>query len=137
MIMATAQLAGLKVLVLEDNALVAMHLEEMLGEAGCEVVATIDTVGRALEFIRNHPVDAAVLDVNLKGEKVFGVAEELMARNVPFVFSSGYGERFLPPQFDAAPHLSKPFEPETLWQTLAQACAAKDATNTSDSALRG
>lgn len=135
--MAATPLAGLKVLVLEDNALVAMHIEEMLAEAGCEVVATIDTVGTALEFIRSRAVDAAVLDVNLKGEKVFGVAEELMARNVPFVFSSGYGERFLPPKFDAAPHLSKPFEPETLWETLAQACAAKAATSTSDSVLRG
>ena len=135
--MAPSRLAGLKVLVLEDNALVAMHLEEMLGEAGCVVVATIDTVGGALEFIRNHAVDAALLDVNLKGEKVFGVAEELMARNVPIVFSSGYGERFLPPQFDAAPHLSKPFEPETLWETLAQACAASAATSTSGNARRG
>ena len=134
--MAPTDLVGLKVLVLEDNALVAMHLEEMLGEAGCEVVATIGTVGSALEFIRSHAVDAAVLDVNLSGEKVFGVAEELMARNVPIVFSSGYGERFLPPKFDAAPHLSKPFEPETLWETLAQACAAKTATSTSGSAPR-
>ena len=134
--MAPAQLAGLKVLVLEDNALVAMHLEEMLGDAGCKVVATIDNVNSALEFIRGHVVDAAVLDVNLKGEKVFGVAEELLARNVPMVFSSGYGERFLPPKFDSAPHLSKPFEPETLWATLAQACAAKISTNTSGTAPR-
>ena len=135
--MAVARLAGLRVLLLEDNALVAMHLEEMLGEAGCDVVATLDTVSGALEFIRSHVVDAAVLDVNLNGEKVFGVAEELMTRNVPIVFSSGYGERFLPPQFNAAPHLSKPFEPELLWDTLAQACAAKAPTSTSDTARRG
>ena len=135
--MPAPELDGLKVLVLEDNALVAMHLEEMLSEAGCRVVAMIDNVQGALEFIRSHAVDAAVLDVNLKGEKVFGVAEALMAREVPIVFSSGYGERFLPPQFDAAPHLSKPFEPETLWETLAAACAAKAATNTSGSAPRG
>jgi len=133
---AVEQLAGLKVLVLEDNALVAMHIEEMLTEAGC-AVSTIDSVRGAMEFIRGHAVDAAVLDVNLKGEKVFGVAEELLARQVPFVFSSGYGERFLPPQFDAVPHLSKPFEPETLWETLARACAALAATSTSDTALRG
>lgn len=136
MTLAPLQLAGLRVLVLEDNALVAMHIEEMLGEAGCQVVATIDTVGGALEFIRSHALDAAVLDVNLRGDKAFGVAEELMARNVPFVFSSGYGERFLPPKFDAAPHLSKPFEPETLWQTLAGACAAKSSTSISGSAPR-
>lgn len=137
MIMAATPLAGLKVLVLEDNALVAMHIEEMLGEAGCEVVGTIGSVGGALEFIRSHAVDAAVLDVNLNGEKIFGVAEELMARNVPIVFSSGYGERYLPPKFDAAPHLSKPFEPETLWRTLAEACAAKAATSTSGNGRRG
>lgn len=135
--MDAACLVGLKVLVVEDSALVAMHIEEMLCEAGCEVVATLDTVDGALTYIRSHPVEAAILDVNLNGEKVFGVAEELMANNVPFVFSSGYGERFLPPQFDAAPHLSKPFEPELLWETLAQACAAKTATSTSDNALRG
>lgn len=134
--MTSTALTGLKVLVLEDNALVAMHLEEMLSEAGCQVVAMIDNVKGAHEFIRSHAVDAAVLDVNLKGEKVFSVAEELMARQVPFVFSSGYGERFLPPQFDAAPHLSKPFEPETLWRTLAQACAAQSSTSTSGSAPR-
>ena len=130
-------LDGLKVLVLEDNALVAMHLEEMLSEAGCQVVAMIDNVKGALEFIRGHAVDAAVLDINLKGEKVFGVAEELMARKVPIVFSSGYGERFLPPQVDAAPHLSKPFEPETLRDTLMQACAAQGATSTLGSAPHG
>jgi CheY-like chemotaxis protein len=129
-------LAGLKVLVLEDNALVAMHLEEMLSEAGCQVVAMIDNVKGAMEFIRGHAIDAAVLDVNLRGEKVFGVAEELMARRVPLVFSSGYGQRFLPPQFDRAPHLSKPFEPETLRDALAEACAANDATSTSGSAPR-
>ena len=134
--MPAAGLAGLRVLVLEDNALVAMHLEEMLNEAGCQVIAMIDNVEGAREFIRRHQLDAAVLDVNLKGEKVFGVAEELMARKVPLVFSSGYGERFLPPQFDAAPHLSKPFEPETLHDALMQACARQGATSTSGSVPR-
>lgn len=134
--MPAPELAGLKVLVLEDNALVAMHLEEMLNEAGCQVVAMIDNVASAREFIRRHQLDAAVLDVNLKGEKVFGVAEELMALKVPLVFSSGYGERFLPPQFDAAPHLSKPFEPETLHDALLQACATQGATSISGSAPR-
>ena len=130
------RLRGLKVLLLEDSALVAMHIEEMLGDAGCEVVATLDNNSAALEFIRGNAVDAAVLDVNLRGEKVFGVAAELATRGVPFVFSTGAGERFIPPRFDAAPHLSKPFEPEALWQALALACGPRCATSTSDTAPR-
>lgn len=131
-----ARLRGLKVLLLEDSALIAMHLEEMLAEAGCVVVATLDTVAGALEFLRGNTVDAAVLDVNLRGEKVFGVAAELKSRGIPFVFSTGAGQRFVPPEFDAAPHLSKPFEPEELHAALAQACWACDATSTSGSAPR-
>ena len=121
---------GLKVLVLEDSALIAMHLEEMLVDAGCVVVAALDSVGGALDFIRQNPVDAAVLDVNLRGEKVFGVAAELKSRDIPFVFSTGAGERYIPPQFDASPHLSKPFEPEDLHAALARACGPGAATST-------
>jgi CheY-like chemotaxis protein len=125
-----SRLHGLKVLVLEDSALIAMHLEEMLAEAGCIVVATLDTVGGALDFIRRYPVDAAVLDVNLRGEKVFSVAAELKSRHIPFVFSTGAGERFVPAQFDGAPHLSKPFEPAELHAALARACGSGAVTST-------
>ncbi|MDP9197869.1 MAG: response regulator [Pseudomonadota bacterium] len=126
------ELRELKVLLLEDSELIAMHMEEMLADGGCDVVATLDTVAAALEYIRSNPVDAAVLDVNLRGEKVFGVAADLKSRGIPFVFSTGAGERFIPPEFDAAPHLSKPFEPEELWLALAQARRAVAVTSTSD-----
>lgn len=124
-------LRDLKVLLLEDSELIAMHMEEMLTDAGCDVVAILDTVAGALDFVRSHSVQAAVLDVNLRGEKVFGVAAELKSRGIPFVFSTGAGERFIPPEFDAAPHLSKPFEPEELWRALAQARRALPVTSTS------
>ena len=127
-----AELRDLKVLLLEDSELIAMHMEEMLADGGCTIVATLDTVAGGLEYIRSHPVDAAVLDVNLRGEKVFGVAAELKSRGIPFVFSTGAGERFIPPEFDAAPHLSKPFEAEELWLALAQARRAFAVTSTSD-----
>lgn len=127
-----SELRDLKVLLLEDSELIAMHMEEMLAEAGCDVVATLDTVAGGLDFIRSNAVDAAVLDVNLRGEKVFGVAADLKSRGIPFVFSTGAGERFIPPEFDAAPHLSKPFEPEELWRALAQARRGIAATSTSD-----
>ena len=124
-------LRDLRVLLLEDSELIAMHMEEMLADAGCDVVATLDTVAGALDFIRSHHVDAAVLDVNLRGEKVFGVAADLMSRGIPFVFSTGAGERFIPPEFDAAPHLSKPFEAEELWLALARARRTVAITSTS------
>jgi CheY-like chemotaxis protein len=127
-----SELRDLKVLLLEDSELIAMHMGEMLADAGCDVVATLDTVAGALDFIRSNSVDAAVLDVNLRGEKVFGVAADLKSRGIPFVFSTGAGERFIPPQFDAAPHLSKPFEAEELWIALAAARRAVAVTNTSD-----
>jgi CheY-like chemotaxis protein len=130
-------LRDLKVLLLEDSELIAMHMEEMLADAGCDVVATLDTVAGALDFIQNNSLDAAVLDVNLHGEKVFGVAAELKSRGIPFVFSTGAGERFIPPQFDAAPHLSKPFEPEELWLALVQARRATPVTSTLDISRRG
>jgi CheY-like chemotaxis protein len=130
-------LRDLKVLLLEDSELIAMHMEEMLADAGCHVVATLDTVAGALDFIRSNSVDAAVLDVNLRGEKVFGVAAELKSRGIPFVFSTGAGERFIPPQFDAAPHLSKPFEPEELWLALVRARRETPVTSTLDTSRRG
>jgi CheY-like chemotaxis protein len=130
-------LRDLKVLLLEDSELIAMHMEEMLADAGCDVVATLDTVAGALDFIRSNSVDAAVLDVNLRGEKVFGVAAELKSRGIPFVFSTGAAERFIPPKFDAAPHLSKPFEPEELWLALARARREMSATSTLDTSRRG
>ncbi|MEX2151525.1 MAG: response regulator [Steroidobacteraceae bacterium] len=127
-----SELRDLRVLLLEDSELIAMHMEEMLTDAGCNVVATLDTVAGGLDFIRSNPVDAAVLDVNLRGEKVFGVAADLKSRGIPFVFSTGAGERFIPPEFDAAPHLSKPFEAEELWIALARARRAVAVTSTSD-----
>jgi hypothetical protein len=57
----------------------------------------------------------------VRGGNTFGVADELQSRGVPFVFSTGDGERFLPDRFDAAPQISKPFEAEDLWEALAQA----------------
>jgi CheY-like chemotaxis protein len=129
-------LQDLKVLLLEDSELIAMHMEEMLADAGCDVVATLDTVAGALDFVQSHSVDAAVLDVNLCGEKVFGVAAELMTRGIPFVFSTGDGERFIPPEFGSAPHLAKPFEAEELWIALARVRRAFSVTSTSGIAPR-
>ena len=114
-------LQGARVLLVEDIDLVAMQIEDMLLEGGCEAVTVVGSVAQALEAARTEDLDAAVLDINVRGGNTFRVADELQSRGVPFVFSTGDGERYLPDRFDAAPHVSKPFEAEELWAALARA----------------
>ena len=112
---ATTQLEGMRVLVVEDEVLVSMVIEDMLASFGCEVVGPAGNVGEALTLIEAAPVDGALLDVNLGGERLgFAVADALVARGIPFLFVSGYGKSILKsPHLDAAV-LPKPFDEATL-----------------------
>jgi CheY-like chemotaxis protein len=118
-------LQGLKVLVVEDEAIVAMLLEQMLEELGCEVVAVAGQVGPASDLARTADMDVAILDMNLGGQSVDPVAEALAAREAPFIFASGYGEDGLTARWRGRPVLSKPFRLEQLRQTLENAVSAK------------
>jgi DNA-binding response OmpR family regulator len=102
--------AGLRVLVVEDEVIIAMLLEETLHDAGCVVIGPVPRVDMAMEVARAEPLDFALLDVNLAGEKVFPVAELLVERDVPFVFLTGYGRSGLPPAYAQRPALAKPFK---------------------------
>lgn len=115
------RLRGLRVLLVEDSDLIAMHIELMLQQAGCRVVAVADSASAALDVVREKALDAAVLDVNVKDGKIFGVADELESRGVPFVLSTGSGERQTPERFAAAPQLRKPFGAEALLGALGRA----------------
>jgi CheY-like chemotaxis protein len=97
-----------KVMIVEDEALVAMMVEDMLDDLGCEVAGSFGAVGDALAWLGGNPApDGAVLDVNIGGEMVFPVAEELRQRGVPFVFATGYGD--LPRKgFESVEVLAKP-----------------------------
>lgn len=98
-----------KVLVAEDEVLVAMSLERALVDAGLEVVGPAASLARARELVKTQPVGAAVLDTNLQGEMVFPLAEELVARGVPVLLVTGYGnDDILPPSLRAIPRLQKP-----------------------------
>ena len=113
-------LAGKRILVVEDELLVVMLVEEILSAAGCVVVGPFARVGKAVAAARVEAVDAAVLDVNVAGEAVFPVALELQKRGVPFLFVTGYGEAALPrdhPEWEA---LSKPFRSNQLTDNLAR-----------------
>jgi DNA-binding response OmpR family regulator len=114
-------LRGKRVLIVEDEALVAMLVEDSLLEAGAEVMGPAASVGEALLLIEGAASDgglnAAVLDINLAGEAVSPVADRLAAMGVPFLFATGYGEG-CDTGGHAAPLLQKPFEPRTLVTTV-------------------
>ena len=84
--------AGLRILVVEDEMLIAVLIEEMLQGLGCQVVGPVSRLDAALRLAHEEPLDAAILDVRIRGGQVFPVAEELPARNIPFVLASGYGD---------------------------------------------
>ncbi len=105
----TASLQGARVLVVEDEYLVASLIEDMLESAGCVVAGPIPRLAQAVDAAESEACDAAVLDVNLAGERVFPVAEILSRRQVPFVLVTGYGGNTLPPEYAACPRLNKPF----------------------------
>ena len=111
-------LTGLRVLVVEDEAVIAMLVEDSLVELGCEVVGSASRLGDALAKAQALEVDVALLDVNLAGRLSYPVAEMLQSRNVPFVFTTGYGQAALPAALQAAPVLSKPFTRKQLAEAL-------------------
>jgi CheY-like chemotaxis protein len=115
---ADAPTATLRVLVVEDELMIRMLLEDMLGELGHTIAAAAARIDEALEAARTAEVDLAILDVNLNGEPVSPVADALVARGVPFVFATGYGEHGLPAPYRDPPTLKKPFQLESLEQML-------------------
>ena len=112
-------LAGRRILVVEDELLVAMMLEDMLGSEGCVIVGPISRVEPALKAAREEPLDAAVLDINLAGARVDPIAKALAERNIPFLFTTGYDRSMLPAEHADRPALAKPFKPAQLIDALA------------------
>lgn len=112
-------LSAPSILVVEDEALATMMLEAMLAEVGCEIAAVAATVAEALAGIGAcERISAAILDVNLNGEKVFPVANALLRRDIPFVFSTGYGPADLARRYPRAGLLFKPYDLDDLSQAL-------------------
>lgn len=101
---------ALKFLIVEDEALVAMLIEELLSDLGHEVVAIGGRLDQALRLARETPVDFAILDVNLNGERTYAVAEVLRERGVPFIFATGYGAGGVDEAWKSVRVLAKPFE---------------------------
>lgn len=112
-------LDGRRILVVEDESLVAMLLETILQDMGCDAIGPAATVEAGLELAQDAQApDAALLDVNVAGRPVFPVAEALQARGVPFVFSTGYGEGGLPEEWRGQRTIQKPFTEDSVRRAL-------------------
>lgn len=118
----TQALNGRRVLVVEDESLVAMLLETILEDMGCAPVGPAATVEDGMALATDgEPLDAALLDVNVAGRQVFPVADALKAAGVPFVFSTGYGEGGLPDLWRGHPTIQKPFTEAAVRDALMKA----------------
>jgi DNA-binding response OmpR family regulator len=106
----TAALEGIRVLIVEDEFLVATLIEDTLSSAGCVVSGAIPRVADALDAVDRRTYDAAVLDVNLGGDRIDPVADALSRRNIPFAFVTGCGAGALPGGYADRPRLCKPFK---------------------------
>ena len=107
-------LAGLKVLVVEDEMMVSMLIEDMLGDLGCQVVGPATRLDEAMELARTADIDCAVLDVNLAGQPSFALADLLREKGRPFAFATGYGDGALRDIDKGALVLQKPFRESDL-----------------------
>jgi len=114
-----------RVLIVEDELMIRMLLEDMLNELGYSIAAEAGRIDEALEAAKTAEFDLAILDVNLNGQTIAPVAEALVARGMPFVFATGYGERGLPEAYRDRPTLKKPFQMDGLSRTLQSALDGK------------
>jgi CheY-like chemotaxis protein len=110
----------LRVLIVEDEMLVAMNIEDMLLDLGHEVAGLAGRLAPALALANEAEFDLAMLDVNLAGQQSFPVADVLIGRGIPFLFATGYGIKGIPEAYRDRPVLQKPFRAQDLGEALAQ-----------------
>jgi DNA-binding response OmpR family regulator len=119
-------LKGMRVLVVEDEHLVALALADDLEAAGAVVVGPAASVEGALGLVAESEIEAAVLDIGLQMEMVYPVADALTAKGIPFLFTSGFDAAVLPAQYAAVPTCDKPANPIVLMRMLAELAGQRD-----------
>ena len=117
-------LGGLRVLVVEDVFSMALVMENTLTALGCKVVGPVARLDEARALAATEPLDGALLDVNLNGEAVYPVVDELLARGVPLIFVTGYSSGALPESYRKLPRVVKPFDMRVLVQLMSETFSA-------------
>jgi CheY-like chemotaxis protein len=115
---ANSRISAKRVLVVEDEYLVAMDMSAWLEAEGAHVVGPASNVNAALEALKGAELDGAILDVNLRGEMAYPIADALAARGIPFVFTTGYDARTVPARFANVKRCEKPTTPEAIGRAL-------------------
>jgi len=112
-----------RVLIVEDEAAVSMLLEDMVLEFGTEIVGPAATLEEAMALVRREHIDAAILDVNVRGEMAFGVADYMGGAGIPIIFATGYGSQIVPVRFRNSAFLNKPFGYDAMADSLRRVLA--------------
>ncbi len=116
-------LNGKRILIVEDENLIVLSLDSEITEAGGEVVATAGSVDAALDLIATADLDGAIVDIKLRGQRTFLVADALAARRIPFVFTTAMSRHECPARFADVPWLEKPFLPSAIIGALSDVMA--------------
>ncbi|MEO6313042.1 MAG: response regulator [Sphingomicrobium sp.] len=121
-------LAGKKILLVEDSPVVSDIAEEVLGELGCVVVGPAANLATGRELASEAEIDAAIVDVRIRGDKSFGICDLLDDRGVPFILTSGYADWPVPEKWENVPQLPKPYKLEDVEAVLKSLFAPKPQT---------
>jgi CheY-like chemotaxis protein len=111
-------LQGRRILVVEDSPVVGPFTADLLGELGCEVVGPAPNMAAARELLEQGEFDGALMDIHIRGERVFPLCEMLEAKSVPFVLTSGYADWHMPDKWQDRPRLQKPYTVDQIEQAL-------------------
>ena len=114
----TNGLASRRILVIEDSPVVAPFTVDILGELGCEVVGPAPNMAVARELVEAGGFDAALMDIHIRGDRVFPLCEALAGKGVPFVLTSGYADWAMPEEWRDRPRLQKPYTIEQVEEAL-------------------
>lgn len=116
------RLEGHRILVVEDEMLIALEIEDALRDLGCAIVGPAARLDEALQLAAEEAIEAAILDITIRGGHVYPVAARLAARGIPFLLASGYGNWALPADLQDRPRLTKPFLREDLQSQIKMLC---------------
>ena len=111
-------LAGRRILIVEDSPVVGPFAADVLTELGCEVIGPAPNMATARDLMENERFDAAIMDVHIRGERVFPLCDWLDSKGVPFLLTSGYADWQMPDKWETRPRLQKPYTLEDVRAAL-------------------